>query len=301
MNTKAGDDDELYLYDMTITGGTEPYYHPKLVVLDTVTVETSTGVELKSGKRVKLLPGTSLKATADKVSVLIGGPPDGYPNLAPMVDAGPDLELQYPANGVEITVSFDDDGLGLVYPASYTFDWVLPAGVSATCTNCATPQLTFSKPGTFTLTARVSDGEFWGEDDVVVTVTSPENIFPEEGYAGVATTEPDFHFDVRGTVRADEIHVKTLGADYVFEPDYKLMPLAELEAYVKKEKHLPGIPTAAQMQKNGVSMSELVTLQLGKIEELTLYMIKLEEERKALEKSLKARRERIDALKGGAE
>ena len=64
--------------------------------------------------------------------------------------------------------------------------------------------------------------------------------------------------------------------DYVFEPDYELMPLEKLGQFVEKEKHLPQIPPGAEMKKNGINMTEMQMQLLRKIEELTLYTIQQE-------------------------
>jgi hypothetical protein len=61
--------------------------------------------------------------------------------------------------------------------------------------------------------------------------------------------------------------------DYVFEPDYKLMPLQELAAYVEKEKHLPEIPPAREIKEQGIDLGAMQMQLLRKIEELTLYTI----------------------------
>lgn len=71
-------------------------------------------------------------------------------------------------------------------------------------------------------------------------------------------------------------------ADYVFEENYNLKSLGEVESYVKENKHLPGVPSAAEMAQNGMSVSEMSNLLLEKVEELTLHMIQLEKENKAL-------------------
>ena len=64
--------------------------------------------------------------------------------------------------------------------------------------------------------------------------------------------------------------------DKVFEKEYKLMPLSELEKFLQKEKHLPLIPSSAEVKENkGITLGEMSTLQLQKIEELTLYVIEL--------------------------
>lgn len=82
-----------------------------------------------------------------------------------------------------------------------------------------------------------------------------------------------YMLDVNGKARANEIVVNTTGADFVFEPGYKLTGLTELEKFVKTNKHLPEIPNAETMQANGVGVSEMQTKLLQKVEELTLYLI----------------------------
>ena len=59
--------------------------------------------------------------------------------------------------------------------------------------------------------------------------------------------------------------------------DYQLRPLSEVKAFITKNKHLPEIKSAQEMQENGVSINELQTQLLQKIEELTLYLIQQEE------------------------
>jgi len=86
-------------------------------------------------------------------------------------------------------------------------------------------------------------------------------------------------------------------ADYVFANDYKLMPLNEVEAFVKTNKHLPGIDSAEQLAKDGIDVAQMQSKQMEKIEELTLYIIdqdkKIAEQAKALEKNSKE----LEALK----
>ncbi|WP_320052043.1 hypothetical protein [uncultured Acetobacteroides sp.] len=111
---------------------------------------------------------------------------------------------------------------------------------------------------------------------------------------------PAYKLNVAGKVRADEITVNTSGADFVFENGYNLRPLTEVEAYVKENKHLPDVAPAAEMQNNGVSIGEMNTKLLQKVEELTLYLIDKDKKIKELEgrcsdyDSLKARVEKIE-------
>lgn len=71
-------------------------------------------------------------------------------------------------------------------------------------------------------------------------------------------------------------------ADYVFENDYDLKDLSEVESYVNENKHLPGVPSAAEIEANGVSVSKMTNILLEKVEELTLHMIQLKKENEAL-------------------
>jgi hypothetical protein len=64
--------------------------------------------------------------------------------------------------------------------------------------------------------------------------------------------------------------------DYVFESDYRLMPTIELEAYIKKHKHLPEVPSAKEIEEKGMSVEDMNVLLLKKVEELTLRVIDLE-------------------------
>ncbi|MBL0341680.1 MAG: hypothetical protein IPP71_12505 [Bacteroidetes bacterium] len=70
--------------------------------------------------------------------------------------------------------------------------------------------------------------------------------------------------------------------DYVFEKNYDLMSISELKQFIEKNKHLPEIPSANEMLKNGVNTSELLMGLLKNIEELTLYIIQQQAEIEAL-------------------
>jgi hypothetical protein len=72
--------------------------------------------------------------------------------------------------------------------------------------------------------------------------------------------------------------VSSTGADYVFQPDYRLAPLSEVASYVKEHHHLPDVPSEAEVKQNGVSIGEMQSKLLAKIEELTLHMIQAQQE-----------------------
>ncbi|MDQ3290013.1 MAG: TMF family protein, partial [Bacteroidota bacterium] len=80
--------------------------------------------------------------------------------------------------------------------------------------------------------------------------------------------------------------VNTGWCDYVFEEGYNLMPLYEVEKYINTNKHLPDVPSAAEVEKNGIEVGEMNATLLRKIEELTLHMIELKKENDALKSRL---------------
>ena len=99
----------------------------------------------------------------------------------------------------------------------------------------------------------------------------------------------DFYtLSVNGNFRAHEVDVYTGWADYVFEDDYKLRTLEEVETFIRKNKHLPDVPSAKVVEKEGISLGETSATLLRKIEELTLYMISSNKAMKTLQKKVEA-------------
>jgi len=104
------------------------------------------------------------------------------------------------------------------------------------------------------------------------------------GDVGIGTNAPSYRLHVNGTIgttNSGQVH-----SDYVFEPDYNLMSLDNLEDFVKKEKHLPGIITDPKKAPN-VDILSLNGKLLAKIEELTLYIIEQNKKISALEEKVK--------------
>ena len=96
-------------------------------------------------------------------------------------------------------------------------------------------------------------------------------------YNGNANTT-DYKLHVADGIRTEHVKVdlQTAWADYVFEADYHLKSLSEVEAYIEQNGHLPDVPSAEEVAANGIELGEMNKILLQKIEELTLYVIELE-------------------------
>jgi hypothetical protein len=114
---------------------------------------------------------------------------------------------------------------------------------------------------------------------------------------GIGTRSPQNTLDVNGTIRAKEIKVETGWADFVFNPLYQLKSLTEVEKYIKEYGHLQDIPSAAEVEQNGVNVGEMQTKLLQKVEELTLYVIELKKNYIQLQIQNKEQEKEITDLK----
>lgn len=109
-----------------------------------------------------------------------------------------------------------------------------------------------------------------------------------DGNVGIGTASPQAKLAVNGDLYAKKVKVTQTGwPDYVFHKTYKLRPLSEVEQYIKKYQHLPEVPSAAKIEKDGVDLGDNQATLLKKIEELTLYIIDLNKEVNALKKEIR--------------
>jgi hypothetical protein len=119
------------------------------------------------------------------------------------------------------------------------------------------------------------------------------------GSVGIGTNDPKGYklavagnTAVDGVLKAKEVKVQSdVWADFVFEKDYKLRSLNEVETFIQENRHLPDIPSEEEVKEEGISIGEMNARLLRKVEELTLYLI---QQKKALE----AEQERNEQLEG---
>lgn len=112
-----------------------------------------------------------------------------------------------------------------------------------------------------------------------VRIHTAGNSFFNGGNVGIGTTIPDSKLTVKGNIHAEEVKVdlSVPGPDYVFKEDYDLKSLEEVQNHIQEHGHLPNIPSAKEMEENGIQLGAMNMKLLEKIEELTLYTLEQEE------------------------
>jgi hypothetical protein len=120
---------------------------------------------------------------------------------------------------------------------------------------------------------------------------------------GTTLTSPlnaEYKLAVGGSMIAEKVKVRKQSAgwpDFVFKKDYKLMTLPEIEAFVNKNSHLPEIPSASEIEKDGQDLGEMNRLLLKKVEELTLHLIEQNKKLTEVVKTSEQQQKEIEILK----
>ncbi len=128
------------------------------------------------------------------------------------------------------------------------------------------------------------------------------------GKVGIGGLDPNnptdcpgsYYLYVKSGILTEHVKVATYGstdwADFVFNKDYKLMPLKKLESYLNTNKHLPDVPSAKEVAKDGIDLGDMDAKLLQKIEELTLYTIQLQKQITQIQKRNDELNKKIETL-----
>jgi len=133
-----------------------------------------------------------------------------------------------------------------------------------------------------------SQNPFWGIEYLYSNNVTGDILFasiPSTGGMGKEISDTQVKNNIKlqltsdGILKAKDVLVATTDMpDFVFEKDYPLMSLQETELFIEQNKHLPNIPSAAEVEENGLNLGEMQGKLLQKIEELTLYILDLQKQ-----------------------
>lgn len=137
----------------------------------------------------------------------------------------------------------------------------------------------------------------------VITDDQTRMVVDVDGKVGIGTVPPsgsvnEYRLFVEDGIATRDVMVKVgEWPDYVFNEDYKLMPLSELRGYLDVNKHLPGIPGAAELEANGgVQLGAMQRDLVRTVEEQALYILVLEREQQDLRRMLVDIHQRLKSL-----
>ena len=151
--------------------------------------------------------------------------------------------------------------------------------LAVTRPNSDTPAMYLGNDGTNNAVIAANNADLTFGRDLHSTYTEYMRIQNGTGNVGIGTTTPQSKLAVNGKITTREVEVTPDGwADFVFEDNYALPSLEEVEAHIDTYKHLPGVPSAKEVMDNGIELGKMNATLLQKIEELTLYVIELKKE-----------------------
>lgn len=128
--------------------------------------------------------------------------------------------------------------------------------------------------------------------------TANQMVIDQDGKVGIGTTDPQSKLAVNGMITAKDVKVTNTGwSDFVFDENYALASLDEVESFIGENKHLPDIPSAKEVEQQGLVVSEMLAKQMQKIEEMTLYLIELKKENNLLKATIADQDKRLASLK----
>lgn len=241
-------------------------------------------------------PTTSITSPANNASFTAGN------DITITADASDDVSV------TKVEFYEGTNKLGEDASAPYTFIWSNPAagtyslttkaidGANATGTSSAISITVTGAPAgsAWTLTGNAATDpsiHFLGTTDNKRLVVKTNNIermtVTADGKLLINTTvAPDAEADlaVNGNIWAKKLKItQSNWADFVFDSTYKLLPLEQVAKFIKQNKHLPDVPSAKEVEKEGLSVGDNQAVLLRKIEELTLYLIEQDKKIKQLE------------------
>lgn len=196
------------------------------------------------------------------------------------------------------TISVGSNNLMNFAATSYSFT-TGKVGIGTKTPSCklevaGSAKTTSLQTGTLNVTGDVSFGNLAGNTTKIVTVGTDGKLNAKSGLfiadngnvrIGSGTGNPSKALEVNGTIRSKEVIVEVANwSDFVFDNNYNLMSLKETERFIKQNGHLPNVPSAAEVEKDGVQLGEMNAILLQKVEELMLYVIELEKKIDSLEK-----------------
>lgn len=123
-------------------------------------------------------------------------------------------------------------------------------------------------------------------DFVICSLAKPDS-YMTIGTTSYTDGSEMYKLSVKGKVRAEEVKVYNTWADYVFNSDYNLKSLVEVESFINENGHLPNVPSACEIEEKGLMLGDMTKIQQEKIEELTLYLIQQNKEIEELKTQVK--------------